>query len=473
MSNTHRAAGHRSAGQPARGSRPTPAVIVAVAAPVVAALALLVQAPADSQRDVPDQPPATRPLTSQALGCPAAAGSGGPLLLASAADQGSDGTVEQGPAGGDRSPVDLEPGAVSQAAASAAPVVVRATGRLAAGVYGARVGRGAVAAGECVTPAGERWFAGVGSGASHLSTLQLVNPDSGPAVADVEVWSTDGLRDAPAALGITVRGGQSTTIDLEQVSPHRDDLVIRVTVSRGRVAATVTDSYAAVGETPSRDGVPTTAVPATSQLVPGLLREADERTLVLANPGDTEARVDLRVVGARSTFSPAGIEELRVPAGRVLVTELTDALVGALAGEDASLRMDATVPVVAGLRSVVEGDLVHQPAVPLEGGRAAGLVPVGGRSTLVLASGDVAGPVRVTFVGGRGSTRQTRLVPGTTVAVDVPPGTTAVLVEAKVGYAAAVRTVGADGAALLPVRPLVVDQLIPAVRAVWPPQSAR
>jgi hypothetical protein len=467
---THRTPGHRSAERPAAGRKPTPAVVLAVAAPVVATLALLVQAPADSQRETPDRPPATQSLTSQALGCPAALGRGGDLLLASAADQGSDGEVRQGAAGEDREPVALEPGGSVEPRASSGAVVVRAAGGLASALYGARFGR--AAAGECVTPAGERWFAGVGSGASHLSTLQLVNPDSGPAVADVQVWSTDGLRDAPAAVGLTIRGGQRTVLDLERVAPHRDDLVIRVSVSRGRVAATVADSYV-VGDAPSRDWVPTTAPPAATQVLPGLLRRAGELTLVLLNPGDSEARVDLRVVGRRSTFSPSGTEELRVPAGRVLVTELTDALARALKDEDASLQVDATLPVVAGLRSVAAGDVVHQAAVPPVGGRGAALVPGGGKSTLVLASGDVAGPVTITFVGPRTRTRALRLVPGTSLSLGVPAGTVSVLVEARVAYAGAVRTVGAGGAALLPLRPLLVDQLIPAVQAAWPPRSAR
>ena len=123
---------------------------------------------------------------------------------------------------------------------------------------------------------------------------------------------------------------------------------MRVTVSRGRVAASVQDSYSLPGKKPSIDWLGASAAPSTSLVVPGLSRTADERTLVLANPGDTGGRVEVRITGKQSTFAPAGLEPIEVPAGQVVITDLTERLQGQLAdGEDTALQLTSTVPVTA------------------------------------------------------------------------------------------------------------------------------
>ena len=83
----------------------------------------------------------------------------------------------------------------------------------------------------------------------------------------------------------------------------------------------------------------------------------------MANPGEDEARVKLRILTADSVFAPEGVEELRVPPGTVRTVTLTSALRAAV--EDGALGIDVTgtVPVTAALRSVVDGDLSH--AVPV------------------------------------------------------------------------------------------------------------
>jgi hypothetical protein len=192
--------------------------------------------------------------------------------------------------------------------------------------------------------------------------------------------------------------------------------------------------------------------------------------LTLVNPGDTEGRVSLQVVTPRTTFTPAGLSDVRVPAGRVVVAELTEALEDQLGEEDAALRLRSTVPVTGGLRSVVADDLVHLPAVGTASGATAAMVPPPGTDVLVLAGAEVAGPVEVRFVGEDGALGQERLRlrPDTTTAVPVPGEARAVLVDSEVAYAGALRSAGPAGAALLPLRPLVVDQLVPQVTPDWP-----
>jgi hypothetical protein len=466
VSSQNRPTGRRIAAVVPTG-RLTPAVALAIAAPVVTLLAVLVQAPSDPQSVVPPEPASREPLVSQRIGCPAAASGSGPVVLASAAEDDADGNVAVLRAGrrGAGSDVRISPGASTRVAEPQGDVIVSATRGLAAGLFGARVGTRS--AEECAAPQGEAWFVGAGAGGEHLSRITLVNPDAGSAVADLVLWGSDGQLEATSTLGITVPGGGSRTLDLEQSAPHRDEVAVRVVVSRGRLVASASDRFATGVGSASRDGLPATAAPAESLVVPAMPRKADSRALTVVNPGEDAARVSVEIVGARSTFAPVGMEEISVPAGRAVTTDLTEALVAA-GDEDASIRVTANVPVAAGLRNVVSGDLVHQPAVPHDSGAAGAVVPPGSQRALVLTGGDVAGLAEVTFVGGDGDGTRVRLKPGISVSVPVPGSATAVLVRAEVEYAGAVRVTG-PGATLLPLRPLVTDKLVPSVRPAWPP----
>ena len=189
--------------------------------------------------------------------------------------------------------------------------------------------------------------------------------------------------------------------------------------------------------------------------------------LTLVNPGRSEARVTVRLAGQRSTFAPAGVEEIRVPAGRVVVTDLSAALKKLTSSEDVSLVVDATAPVAAGLRSLVAGDLVHNPAMQLRTGLTGAVVPDGDTVALVLTAGDRAGAVRVPGAGRPETVVE--VAAGTTRVVAAPKGARRVVVDAEAPVAAAVRAQSRTGAALLPLRVLAMRLLVPSVRPAWPP----
>lgn len=465
------APGHR-AGAPAAG-RPTIslALALAVAGPVVTLLALVVQAPSHDQDELPPQPPATSRLTSTQVGCPHSLHGGSQsVVVASGAPGGGRGRIQVTAAtrGSRPSPVDLSQGGYAAADAGKDQAIVSATGALAPGLLAARFGRpDAPAAGECVTPVGERWFVGVGAGGDHTSVVELVNPDTGPAVADVSLWSASGRLQPIRSRGLTIDGGRSTRIDLEKVSPFRGDLAIRVTVSRGRVAASVADSYSSDGIHVSTDWVPTAAIPTTSQVLPGLAPAASERSLVLVNPGEDEGRVTLQVIGRRSTFRPSSLGEIRVPAGTTVVKDVGRKLAQAFEGDDSSLLVTSTVPVGVGLHEVVHGDLVQHAGIVGAAGAAGTLVPRRGDSVVVVAPTALTGNFTVEFVGRHSRTTREVIKARTAAVFDVPAGTVAVIVRSPSPYAASLRTLSSSGAALLPLRPLLLQQLEPAVTPVW------
>lgn len=446
--------------------RPRPGTVIAVAAPVVTVLALLVQAPADTQVDTATHAPTARALSAADLTCPGSAQ--GPAVLASAAG-GPDGSVDwRAPASDERATVTLTPGSTATVTDSR-PLLVHGAGELSGGLFGARFSDGRPGAAECAMPGGVRWFVGAGAGAAHLSTLTLANPDAGPAVADVTVWSVDGELEEIESRGLTIPGGGSSSLELERLAPNADELAVRVVVARGRLTSSMSDAHGEVGGPARTDALTATAAPSRRQLLPALTRKASARVLTLVNPGRDEARVTVSLVGARSTFAPAGVEEIRVPAGRVVVTDLT-ALGTALEAEDAALLLESTAPVASSLRATVGEDLVHHAAQPVRAGTTAAVLPPSGRSSVVVTAGDVAAQVTLTWAGAQGDPTVVRLLPGTTQAFDAPVGARYVTVESSTPYAAAVRIAAGNGAAVLPLRLLVTELLVPAVRPAWPPR---
>ncbi|MDO7867481.1 DUF5719 family protein [Nocardioides jiangxiensis] len=442
-----------------------PATAIAVGAPAVTLLALLVQAPADTQHDDARHEPTTHALTSADLFCPAS--DRGPIRIASASTSADPGSLTQRKPGGTRTPLALAVGG-TRTVSSPDGLLLHAEGGLAPGLVGARLGEPRPAARECTAPGGVRWFVGAGSGASHLSTLTLANPDGGPAVADITIWSTDGQLQDIQSRGLTISGGKVSTLSLESLAPDAHELAVRVVVSRGRLAASMRDEFGKVGEALRADALPAGASPSREQVVPGLTRKASSRVLTLVNPGTSEAQVTLGIAGARSTFAPSGVGQIRVPAGKVVVTDLTKALEKVTGSEDTSLVVRSTVPVAAGVRAVVAGDLVHHPAIQLRTGLLSSVVPDVGTPTLVLTAGDTTGKVTVRWDGGRETTLEINA--GTTLAVAAPRHAHLVTVDADVPVASVVRTQTKDGAALLPLRAVATELLVPAVRPAWPPR---
>ena len=462
--------GRRVAG-PTSTRRWRPMLVVALAAMLLTAAALALQAPAAEQGIVEREAPQRQPLTVADVACPASSVSPELSLASASTEEGDSETTLRSSSAPDPVVVPLDAGGATRERAPTGPVVVHADGATAPGLFAARFsGSGVTAAGECSAPAAETWFVGIGTSGVHDSQLQLTNPDSGPAVADLELYSTSGPMDEVRSRGLTVDGNDSTRIDLSDLAPDRAELAMRVTVSRGRVAASVQDAYSLPGKKAVIDWLGASSPPATSLVLPGLSRTADERTLVLANPGDAGGRVEVRVTGSRSTFAPAGLEPIEVPAGEVVTTDLTERLRGQLAdGEDVALQLTSTVPVTASMRGVVGGDLVQLPAVTAVTGQSAAMVAPSGDQVLLLTTTKAGGGgFRVRFLGDKPSTWRSRLKPGTTTAVPVPDGAVALLVDGSAAYAGGLRARTSRGSMFLPLRPLLFDQVLPEVTPALP-----
>jgi hypothetical protein len=328
---------------------------------------------------------------------------------------------------------------------------------------------GSLAFGPCPEPASESWFVGAGGSVGHGSTLVVDNPRPGAAVVDIEVLGPDGKVEAPGLRGITIAGGSTRTFDLARVAPSTGELAAHVTTSRGLVSVAVTDRFTLgrIGRA-TREWIPDQRAASDELDLVGLPAGSDRATLLVANPGDVEAVVDLEVVGEKGPFAPKGRESLTVAPGAVGRLDVT----GALDRSPASLRLRSSTPVVATVRSVTGQDQAYATAAaPLDGTSTFAVPAAGSRDLVVTALGRDATLTVVTHAGsGRVlARRQVDVTAQTTTRVRLPvrarfaelvsPGTDAV--------AGLVVADGPAGIGAMAIPPAVQALTLPAVHQGW------
>lgn len=446
--------GRRSARTATRRLGPVEAVAIAVPLLTVAAIALV--RPIDDTATT--HPPTDVPLTRATLVCPAELPGARTISLANADGASGDVTTRLP----DEDTISID--GATRVGKSAA-VVLQAADEIAAGLVGVRYGDRVAA--SCSTPQPEQWFSGVGAAPEHSSVLEVTNPDGGPAVADVTVLGPDGPIEVPALRGVTVPGGRTLTFELADIVPTRDELALRVLVSRGRLGVDVIDRVDELGGgVSSRDWLPSQGAAGTSTYLLGLGGKPGDRTLVLANPGDSEVRVDLQLVAKESEFAPADTDEIRVGPGSTETVDLAGLFRGRAARGALGLRVDSTAPVTAALRTVAGEDLSHAVAGSRIEDRTALALPQGS-TRLVLGGVEGVGVATYVVTDASGEVlvdERVELTPGAASRIKLPRGGAVLDLVVERSSVVAALEVGPPGLAVLPLVPLADVGRVPDVR---------
>lgn len=205
-------------------------------------------------------------------------------------------------------------------------------------------GGGGLIVAACPPTVDESWFVGLGSGARHESRLELTNLSDVIAVADISLWGPEGPIEAVNAEEIVIEPGESRSFNVSKLASGEPELAVRVERRRGAFAVTAFDGSQRVfggSEVPA----PTRA-PRRDQIVAGLPAGARTRSLLVVNPSTSTSRLSVTVIGRRGTFSPRGLDAVRIPAGRVTTLELP----ASLGSDGLSLRLESEQPVAAVVR---------------------------------------------------------------------------------------------------------------------------
>lgn len=203
---------------------------------------------------------------------------------------------------------------------------------------------GGLSVGQCPGVVEDAWFVGAGSGSKHFTTVTLTNLSDAPAVADISLWGQKGPIDAVDSQGIVLKSYQSRTIKLETLAAGEPELAIHVNSRRGAMSVAARDTSTAVFA--GTEAIPATSAPSRAQTLSGLAAKNSSKQLILLNPGNTTARVKVEALGTDGALVPTGLEDVKVPAGRVKVLDLPKS-----AGDGAkALRLTSDFPLSAGVR---------------------------------------------------------------------------------------------------------------------------
>ena len=446
-------------------------VVLAVLLPLVVAGALALVHGEDSA-PYADAPPASARLTDASLVCAAAGSStSGDVLVTRVPDMQA-GQVAVRVAGtgsadlAERPPVRVESGRLTRVATDG-DVVVRGKGGAAPGLVAGRTGAARSAA-ECRAPAFDEWYVGIGAAAKQSSTIELVNPDGGPAVVEIALYGRHGLIEEPDLHGISVPGNQVKRLDLSQVTPRRGTLAAHLTVTRGRVVPTVRHTYDPLGSgTPRVDFLPAQGEPSQDNLLLGVPADGKGEINVF-NPGDSEVRATVRVVSDSAVFTPAGLDDLVVPAGTVRQLSLSDVLTKRARAGALGLEVVSGAPLVTSVRLLGDDLGLVAPATPVPQKDPASMVVPAGPKTLVLGGAAATGTVTVTAVDEHGKVlldaKRVEVGADRGQSVPLPDAAVLVTVEGRSSAIAGTVMLTGDRVGALRLHPAEVDAEVPVVR---------
>lgn len=405
-----------------------------LAFPLVAVLLVVLAAGVSHDDPEPARRPSTVAVTQSSYACPA----GSVITVASGqVKPGSVGTATVLPGSG----VDdaLATGTSwSTAVVDGQGVIVQQPGRGAgaAGYFAGtapKSGGGGLVVGSCPSIVDDAWLMGLGSGNKHFSTLILTNLAASPAVVDLSLWGPDGEIDAVNAEGVVIEPFSVNRIRLDSLAAGESELAVHVHRRRGSISVVANDTSTSTSK--GTEPVSAMGAPGREQIVPGLVGGTSGRTLMVLNPGGSAARVDVEVIGPKGTFTPSGLDQIKVEAGTVRAIPLPES-----AGPDEqALRVTSDRPVSATVRMApTADDYAYAEAMPALTGPAVVPVDLGAASTgaprLVLTAPNKAASVELQSFAAD-------MTPLDTTSVVLPAGTTTAVVPKT------------DGAAYVVLRP--------------------
>ncbi|AWB93024.1 DUF5719 family protein [Aeromicrobium chenweiae] len=436
--------------------------------PVVAILLVVLASIAPSHDD-PARPPSAVDVSQTTYACPA-----GSVIDVTAGQvaAGSSRTARVLP-GREPAPSLGDPGAWQTDVVDGPGVIVQQDGRRSGAVgYFAgtapRAGGGGLVVGSCPGIVDDAWLLGLGSGDEHFSTLILTNLADSTASVDLTLWGPKGRIDAVDNQGVVIEPFAVRRIRVDSLAAGEPELAVHVRRTRGSVSVVANDTSTAASS--GTEPVTTTRPPARDQVVGGIVKGASGRSLLVLNPGTATARVDVKVIGARSTFTPAGLQQVRIEPGALRVITVPESA----GGDEQALRVTSDQPVAATVRMAPGAkDFAYAEAGAVLTGPTVVPVALGTEvdaPRVLLTAPDQGASVAVqTFDAGMRplGSRTTRIPAGTTRGVTVTGRGVAYAVLTPTG-----RVVGAatyargDGISSLALDPAPVTTLAPQVRPV-------
>lgn len=181
----------------------------------------------------------------------------------------------------------------------------------------------------CLQPATDWWITGADGRVGFTDTLVLANPGSTIVNLTVTAWSLKGPIEPPKLESYTVPANTAQLLPVSQYAPDGALLTLHIHANSGRLVSAVLDRRVSGIEPTGLEWIPPTLPPSTDLVVPGFLGGIGARHLVLADPGNSDATVTLRLATPSGNFAPAGHQTVVVRAGHSADVDLAPSLAGA------------------------------------------------------------------------------------------------------------------------------------------------
>ena len=208
---------------------------------------------------------------------------------------------------------------------------------------------------QCTPAISEKWFLGGMSTISSIGYFQFVNPNQSKAVIDLAIWSEDG-KESNQSLVIS---SQSTRIvQLNSLVTNKKFLAFHLTARAGRFSAVLFDERKKGlsklgGDFVTPNAIPNRRVIVTSVIGKSKTQKVNLQFLRLLAPGEVDTVVRVTYLAKSGIYSPVGLAELRVPAGKVVQIPFSSLPTG----DFFALQIDANEPVLASVFSSVKRSL--------------------------------------------------------------------------------------------------------------------
>ena len=292
-----------------------------------------------------------------------------------------------------------------------------------------------LAAAACAQPSSDTWLVGGSTAVGRTTLLTLANPGTVDSTVSLELFSGDGIVEAPGLTGIIVPASGQRVISLAGFGPGLATLALHVTSRGGPVVANLQESIVRGIEPGGVDIIGTTSAPNTVNVIPGVLvLQADAVTGRLGEegfedldsvlrvyvPGDVAAQASVRVIPEGDALTSASFDLVLNPG------VVTDVPIEGLVDGSYSVVVETTVPVVTAMR-------VSTVALTPTGSIPAGAVDVGWFVSATALSDSVfasvaAGPGASLHVANPGEAAATVTVGTTSVTVDAGASVTVAVV---------------------------------------------
>jgi hypothetical protein len=218
-------------------------------------------------------------------------------------------------------------------------VAVRGSGAMSGGMAVEQTGPTGLPQAACPAPATDFWFVSPGQHTLATLSLYLMNPDSAPADAEVDLFTDSGPVLGSTDTGISVPPHGLLVQSLLKVVHGSRVLGLHVRTSAGRVVAMLRESK---GARQPGSWVPASLPPSRHLVIPGLPSTAGSRSLFLLVPGNTPAQVKITAVTGRGSYQPTGGNGISLAGGSAGTVPLPS-----LSKVSSSLSITASQPVTA------------------------------------------------------------------------------------------------------------------------------